>query len=473
MRSLRILAPARLSEARQSGANQRMRRAAFVIAWFAVVLELAISGNTLIGLGIDYASPGGNPLFKLHPATYLVALAAFMVLMLARPAGSGLIRFFRVTPALASFIVLILFCAFYSIVNVGFSGAAIYVESYLSAGLLAVVLETGTDRQKRGLAWWIIGFCVLSTIISIGESATQTHLIELHIGDDDPGKNIAQASEDFRGAGLFGHPLTAALVTSMAMFMLLRMRMNGLLKAVLFTTFLIGLLSFGGRASLVITVTLLMLAATVVLFRGIVMRNLSLSFVGVIAAALVILPPLLLLVITSTDIGERILTHMYIDDSASVRNQQWLVLNYLNLHDILFGVPPDRLASLKYQIGLGQATTDIENFWLLMYLNLGSIGFVVFLIALGLLLAHLGRTTAQPLGWMLLIATILVDSTSNSLGRKSVDLFFMVACMIAMTGYPRAVPVISLRRQTMTGLRRTSERLGVRPSHANLAGFKS
>jgi len=478
MRSLRILAPVRLTDARQSGGNIRMRRTAFAIAFFAVILELAISGNTLTDMGIDYASPGGNPLIKLHPATYLLFLSTFIILMLARPAGSGLIRLFRSTPALASFIVLITFCAFYSIVNVGFSGAAIYVESYLSAGLLAVALEFGTDRQKRALAWWIIGFCLLSSIIAIGESATQTHLITLHIGEDSSAKEIAQQAEDFRGSGLFGHPLTAALITSMAMFLLLRMRMNGLLKAALFTTFLIGMLSFGGRAALLITVAMLAVTAVVVILRGIVMRNLSIGFVGVVTAAVLILPLLLLLVTSSTDIGERILTHMYLDESASVRNEQWLVLNYLNLHDVLFGVPPFRLASLKYQIGLGQATTDIENFWLLMFLNLGAIGFAVFLIALGLFLAYLGRTTAHPLGWMLLIAAILVDSTSNSLGRKSADLFFMVACMIAMTGYPRSVPAFSIRRQTITSLRRTSDRrtsqqLGVHPSHANLAGLKS
>jgi hypothetical protein len=50
--------------------------------------------------------------------------------------------------------------------------------------------------------------------------------------------------------------------------------------------------------------------------------------------------------------------------------------------------------------------------------------------------------------------------------------------MIAMTGYPRSVPAFSIRRQTITSLRRTSDRrtsqqLGVHPSHANLAGLKS
>jgi hypothetical protein len=438
----------------------------------ALIAEFAISGNSLENLGIPYSSAGGNPLFKLHPGTYLVSLAAFMVLMLARPAGSGLVRLFRVTPALASFLVLILFCAFYSIVNVGFSGAAIYVESYLSAGLLAVVLETGTDRQKRSLAWWVIGFCVVSIVISIGESMTQTHLIPLHFGEE-TSKELVDDVEDFRGAGLFGHPLTAALTTSMATFMLLRMRMNGLLKAALFTTFLVGLLSFGGRAALATTLIMVALAVAVVLVRGVVMRNLSMGFVGVIAAGALILPPLMLMLITSTDIGERILSHLYVDDSADVRTLQWMVLPRLNLHDVLFGVTPDRLGTLKYQIGLGDATTDIENFWLLMFLNLGAIGFVVFLVALGLFLMHLGRTTAHPLGWMLLLSAILIDSTSNSLGRKSVDLFFMAACMIAMTGYPRAAPALSLPRRAISTLRQTTRRLGVRPSHVNLAGFKS
>jgi len=471
MRGLRTLAPVRLTDARQSGGNQRMRRAAFTVGLFAVIVEYAISGNTLEDLGIDYASTGGNPLVKLHPGTYLILIGAFMVLMLMRPAGSGLVRFFRATPALASFVMLILFCAFYSIANVGFSGAAVYVESYLAAGLLAVALETGTDRQKRTLGWWIIGFTVLSIIISIGESLTQTHLIALHIADLTQAQ-LAQEVEDFRGSGLFAHPLTAALSTMMATFMLLRMRMVPLLKAALFTTFLVGLLSFGGRAALGTTLLLLLIAVAVVMFRGIISRNLSLGFVGTVAAAALVLPPMMLLLITSTDIGERILTHMYADESVAVRSIQWLVLNHLNLHDVLFGVPLERLNSLKYQIGLGAETTDIENFWLLMFLNLGIMGFVVFLIALGLFIVHLGRMTAHPLGWMLLIGSIIVDSTSNSLGRKSVDLIFMVACMVAMSGYPRSAPALSLRSRAVTTFRKTSERLGVRPTHANLAGFK-
>jgi hypothetical protein len=475
IRALRTLTPARLTDVRAAVGNARARSAGFTIALLAVIVAYAISGNSLENLGIDYGSPGGNPLIKLHPATYLTSLACFVVLFIARPAGSGLVRLFRMTPALAAFNILILFCAFYSIANVGYSGASIYVESYLSAGILAVALESGTDRQKRALAWWIIGFCLLSVLISVVEGATKTHLIPPHIISTLEETKIPIDSENFRGDGLFGHPLTAAVAASMGTFLLLRMQMNALLKGVLFTTFMVGLLSFGGRASLVTTVTIIGVAAGVVLVRGLVRRDLSLRFLAAIGAAMVILLPLLIMLVLTTNVGERIITHMYADDSVSVRNTQWLVLNYLNLNDVLFGVPPVRLELMKYQIGLGEATTDIENFWLLMFLNLGVIGFVVFLFALALFILHLGRRVNHPLGWMLLLAAILVDSTSNSLGRKSPDLFFMTACLIAMTGYSKTALAAtrSISRAPPNVRGRSADRLGLRPSPVNLAGFKS
>jgi hypothetical protein len=208
---------------------------------------------------------------------------------------------------------------------------------------------------------------------------------------------------------------------------------------------------------------------------GLVRRDLSLRFLAAIGAAMVILLPLLIMLVLTTNVGERIITHMYADDSVSVRNTQWLVLNYLNLNDVLFGVPPVRLELMKYQIGLGEATTDIENFWLLMFLNLGVIGFVVFLFALALFILHLGRRVNHPLGWMLLLAAILVDSTSNSLGRKSPDLFFMTACLIAMTGYSKTALAAtrSISRAPPNVRGRSADRLGLRPSPVNLAGFKS
>jgi hypothetical protein len=477
MRALRTLAPVRLTDARLTDRNQRIRRTAFVLGLLALILEFALSGQALTHLGIGYTSPDGSLLTTLHPATYLVSIATLMVLMQTRPFGSGLFRLWRDTPALALFILLVFCCACYGIADGGFSGAAAYVESYLSAGFLAVALEGGTDRQKRALAWWIVALCGLSIILAVAESATETHLIPLQAGDGSPAELAADPAA-FRSAGLFGHPLTAALTTSMATFLVLRMRMNGLLKATLFTAFLIGLLSFGGRTALAATSALILLAAGVLLLRGVVMRNLAMGAVVAGGAAILILPPLLLLVMTGTDIGEHVATYIYPAEITGTGGPQWLVLNHLNLRDILFGVSPMRLDILSYQLNLGHDTTDIDNVWLLTFLNLGAIGFFVLLFALGLFLMHLGRTTANPLGWMLLVAAVMIDATAHSPDRESADLFFMAACMIAMSGYSRTAPTLSLQLRPLnsprqTSGRRTSDRLGTRPSHANLAGLRS
>ena len=46
-----------------------------MLALFAVVLELVISGNTLTALGIGYDTPGGSPLVKFCPERILLRSA--------------------------------------------------------------------------------------------------------------------------------------------------------------------------------------------------------------------------------------------------------------------------------------------------------------------------------------------------------------------------------------------------------------
>jgi hypothetical protein len=111
------------------------------------------------------------------------------------------------------------------------------------------------------------------------------------------------------------------------------------------------------------------------------------------------------------------------------------VLSLLNVHDLLFGGEGDRIGLLKAQIGLTGAGSDIENPWLLTFLALGVIGFPFLMAALFLFLWHLGRRVDTPIGWLIVIATLLICSTNNSLGRKVPDLMFLSGIMIALSGF--------------------------------------
>jgi len=76
-------------------------------------------------------------------------------------------------------------------------------------------------------------------------------------------------------------------------------------------------------------------------------------------------------------------------------------------------------------------------------------------------------------GWIR-IAAILVDATSDFLGRKSSDLFLMTACVIAMSGYPRTAPAARLAsHQQPLGRSRTVEPPSLRPSPMKPVGFRS
>jgi hypothetical protein len=315
---------------------------AFTVGFIAVILTFALPSNLLVNLGLYSETPGGNPLTKFHPATYTAVIAAWLALYGGRHHG-GLTGLFRDRPALAWSVVLILVSIVYSALIVGVSGTAFYVETYLGAALLLIALETGTDRQLRALGYTILAFALVNVVISLMEGKVEIHLIPpppvLGMVDKD--------IEDFRGAALYTHPLTGALVTSMVLLLALGMRLRPWISTAVFGGLFVGLLSFGGRSAMATTILLIAAAALFQLSAGLVTRRLSVGFLTAFIAGALLLPVLFIVLTTMTDIGQRIISHLYLDDSAEVRVIQWRVLDYVNLHDVLLGIPSDRLDLLK------------------------------------------------------------------------------------------------------------------------------
>jgi hypothetical protein len=404
------------------------RRYAFPLGFAAMLLTFGLPSNLLHYLGLYSGSPAGNPLTKFLPGTYVIVVAACVALYGRRHYG-GLTGLFRERPVLAWSIFLFVASATYSALRFGISGAAVYVETYLAAAFLSIALQVGAEHQRRILGYAILTFCLVDVGLSVMEGIAHVHFVPSQpaIHDDKVG--------EFRGAGLYSHPLVGSLVTAMALFLVLGMRLKSWVAVPAFGALIIGLLSFGGRSAFLTTVAMIAAAALFRLVAGLVTRRLSIGFLAAFIAGSLLLPALLVVLTTTTDIGQRIMTHLYIDDSANVRVIQWRVLDFLHLEDVLFGVHPDQIDVLKAQIGLIDPDTDIENFWLLMFLNLGLFGFPLLAAALLLLLLHLARETNMPTGWMIVISTLLIASTSNSLARKSPDLVFLVAFTNALSGF--------------------------------------
>lgn len=428
-RSLKILRP-NLSLPTQHGPGT-----ATALFWWgvtAVVLSLIFSENVLDAMGLN--------IFKLLPATYVTLIGGLFAL-----SAVSFHQRCREAPGLMLYIFAIPALGLYSAYWQGFSGTVVYVETYWIAGLLALMLEPASAKQKRILAGILIILCLLNVLVSVQESLTQTNWFPLVINPDmDP---VDQVTEDFRAHGFYGHPLNAALITSMAIYLLYSMRLRFVLAAPVFGMLLLGMLAFGGRTALGVTLILSALTAIYLLFRGLFRKNLKLDFILSMSFALIFVPLIIAIVASQTTIADRIMDNLYYDDSAAVRATQWEVLRYLNLRNWLFGISHADLDVLKYQISLGGKDTDIENCWLLMLLNLGGIGFVAFLVILGAFTVHLGRQSGSMFGWMMIISSLIIDSTSNSLGVRVNDLLIEVAFAVAISGYKDFAPVRGVRRR--------------------------
>ncbi len=131
-RALRVAtAPGRQAAAAEDG---WLSRACFWLVAAAVLVRMGVSTNLLFLLHLDYAAPGGNPVVKIHPGTYLAVLAFAAMLL-----GSGeplrrLGRHCAAFPSHFAFVAMMLLCIVHLLVNVGTSGVAVFVDSYLCAG---------------------------------------------------------------------------------------------------------------------------------------------------------------------------------------------------------------------------------------------------------------------------------------------------------------------------------------------------
>lgn len=424
----------RMPEASSTGGRSSIDRhpqLPFALALLAICLQLTLSANTFDVLGIPYSSPGGNPLAKFHPATYISTIA-----LLLQMAGSGHLfdeiqGRILARRSVATFFLLMSSCIVFASVSVGVSGSAVYVESYLSAGVLALVLEDCSPQQWRVAGGTLLAFFAGNAVFAISESVAGVHWIPISYA----GKVLVEPSDEFRGLGLYDHPLTGASMTMMGVILLVAMRPRPYIAIPTFFLFFLALLSFGGRTALATTILTVLAFVLTELVTELLRHNLRLTTVVVMLGVFLVVPAIGFFVLTETTIGVRLITHAYVDESARVREIQWMLLANLDLREFLFGMSEDTLVGKALQLGLKFPFSDVENPWLLAFLNLGLIGFLLYITGFMALLLTLWRDTGFY-GKILLIDVMFVSSTSNSLGRKSNILFILVACIFATKGFP-------------------------------------
>lgn len=398
----------------------------------ALALYLTIPAALLTELGIPYDSPGGSVLVKFHPGTWVLVLA---VIVLSgrnplRGLAAGLWAHKALAIQLGCFGLLLMF----TLLRHGPSGSAFVIETLVTVPLVLLAL-THLDEGERGkLLTFVMAILVVNALLAIGEAVLGERLMPHTVAG---GTEIPDLH--FRATALLGHPLNNAMITAPAVLLALGLR--GAARWLVPALLMAALLAFGGRTAFGAAGGLVGL---VLLWRGAAgLLTRRWSYAGLAGGSLVIVLTFAMAVgvVAASGLGERIFAEPLWDDSAQVRVVSLNALVYMTGGEIAFGMSPAAIETVIFRLGLNYPLETIENFWVLMLMQFGAVGLVLFVI--GMLAGSLFVwTRTDALGRLALILFVAVASSNNSLAAKS-PAAPLVFALVTLYGRPsRQMPAM-------------------------------
>ncbi|MBL8258940.1 MAG: VpsF family polysaccharide biosynthesis protein [Candidatus Competibacteraceae bacterium] len=413
---LRPLAPAAAAAGRRIDERWRWPLA---LGCLGLILYLLLSDNLLVTMGIPYNVPRGAFPFKIHPGSYCIALG-FLLLLRGNP-WRRLVQLFRLSPALTGLTLVTTAIMLYALAQFGASGAGFFIDTWLAPALLGlIVLQAPLDRRPA-VFWIVLWLSAANALIGIGEAAAGDRLVPYMAGD----KLLVE--EFFRATALGGHPLTNALRTAVLIFVVLVLPVRS--RLLLVPLFAISLLAFGSRSALASSLMLLFAWGLVSFMRGIVSRHFDPRLALGIPMAALVVPAAVAVVALSLGLGERVFQEFYWDDSAQSRLLAFQIFRFPTLDELLWGMGAARIEWALDHLKGSTTLNDIENFWILLMLQVGMIPFVFLAGSLLATLWSLARMGSTPLKLATLLFLMLA-SGSNSLATKTQSLAILVALLI-------------------------------------------
>jgi hypothetical protein len=409
---------------------------AFRIAVVAIIAEFTLSANVLACFGVPYTDEGGFFIAKLHPGTYLAAAAMMARLGCNDDPSSRLGILIWRERGLALFLGCIVLCLLSAACLTGMGNLVTLLDTFLPAGMIAVALCDMNQQQITTLAHVVRSLLLLNASVAIAEAAVGVHLV--------PAVNAGRdQTTDFRSAGLYDHPLTGAAATMMGLLSSAELFRSAWRRRLYQAWLLTALLAFGGRIALGLTIFsgCIMLAAQ--LRRRALSHTLGfVDFAPLLVVGLASFP--LAGAMLAAGWAERLQTHLFWDASAQARIAQFHLIGLMSSTQLMFGCRRADLLAFIEPLRLAYGVDVIENFWVLQFAALGAFGFGVFVAGMAGLVAWLWQRCNAD-GRIVLVSTLLVASTSNSLGRKSTLLVMLVACLIARARVPSAHSTAGVR----------------------------
>lgn len=422
------------------------RAVGFGLLVLSVTLYMMLSAPTLHELGIPYDVPYGPFPAKIHPGTYVLALAFLVSLGCGgNPLREGG-RLLGRSPALAYYLASMLLLFLWVVWRHGTSGAAFILETLCTPALMLLTLQRHDEKQQAQVFKLMMILISVNAVMALIEYSFKMRLAPIRSGREDLGN-----TEYFRSSAFLGHPLVNALVTVSLLPAVTLLPWRPVARVALGALLLVALFTFGGRASLalggVVYGTLLagwLLYKTV---RG------HFSYLQLTGGSVGVLAGLAALsgLVAATGIGDRVLRNLALgDQSADVRLRVWDVFDYVDPVDLWIGLAPSGIDRLALRIGLDPKYEAIENFWIYLLLMFGLIGFALFLPALLTLVVQLWRRA--PLAMRAaMVVYFSTASTGNTLAAKDFTLLLLTTAIFTgsvSARRARVAPIPTIPRTT-------------------------
>ena len=379
---------------------------------FVFISSFILGGYLLEDLGVKYVSDGGSPLVKIHIYSYVLLFFTVLLTLkkgISKPLGNlkELKSAWLISSLSVSIVVL------YGLYRFGTSGMAYLIDTIVSALLAIYILSQLTNEHKDKLLKLVAYLLFINAVIAILEFILGKTLVDVSFS----------SFSHFRSTALLTHPLNNALIT--ASLALLLLNKTKIPVFIYFTVILIALFAFGGRgaAGMFLAGFVIMTLPSSMRFFSAGIKMSKLKFA--LAQAFFLLTLIaIILILTLTPVGERIISKLYIDGSAQARFDVFIILEQLSISEWLLGASASIMNNIEFYIGINV----IENYVIGWVVSFGLFGTVLlFLSSFLISIKMIWRNDIYM--QVSLLVLFAVSLTNNALTTKTPVIMLFFSCL--------------------------------------------
>ncbi len=396
------------------GAFRRTR-----VSWFGKLFALGVMLRLLVPFEVldtfeHYTRVGGSAAEKLHPGAILILLlyGASWAAISAKPCPG------RRKIVFASRLLMTAICvvAALGVLSGRTEGLSYLLDSMIIAPIACLLVERFGDRDKAFILETVMFVVVANAVLLIGEYLTRDRLV-----------SYPYVEAEFRATALFGHPLAASLLTTIAIPIAWGSRWPLAGKISATALLLVATFCCGARVATMAAVAVTIFAVELSLISAERYRRIDRGLFWVGGMTAISLLTLAVFALVEFGVARRLTNTPLMDASALSRFRVYDIFGVLNNSEMLFGTHR-ALANTLLQgpVGVHRSESALVDF----VLQFGGIGTTVLVLALARFLYVLAHGSASRYATLEVCVFLVVALSNNTFSAKGP--LFLAASLLAV-----------------------------------------